>query len=100
MAVVPPGGGRQTLVHLADFNNDARTETTIRLLEAALEDLRAAQAAGGTLRPARAALVIRWSDGDYGETEVRAAGVDLVGLLGLLRLGSLAVESGGTAGEG
>ncbi len=43
------------------------------------------------MRPTRAVVVIRYSDGDMGETQVQAAGVDLIGLAGLLALGSAAV---------
>jgi hypothetical protein len=78
------------VLYLADYSGDCRTQSVERLLEQCLEGVRAV-AAEDPMRPTRAVVVIRYSDGDMGETQVQAAGVDLIGLAGLLALGSAAV---------
>jgi len=77
-------------LYLADYSGDCRTLSVERMLEQALEMVR--EDADGPMPVVGAAVILRWSNGDVCEIQCLAAGVDTMGLLGLLRLGSLAIE--------
>ena len=83
-----------TVLRLADWSDDCRTQSVADMLEDALAAVHASREAG-ELPAVRAVLVLRYADGDVAETEVRAAGVDLERALGVLRLGQVWIESRG-----
>lgn len=70
------------VVRLVDHSDDCRTQTVRAMLAETLADIDALDQADAG--PVAAVLVLRYSDGDIGTTEVLSAGVDYLKQLGLL----------------